>query len=116
MRDRPSGVFGDPNELGSFSVMLLLVALGALLAKVEPWLRVLAAVAAVLAAAALVLSLSRGSWIGAAIGVIGLMILLPQFRRALFGVFVCAAVLGLSVGVFRANAPEIKRSLGRSHF
>lgn len=108
VRRRPSGVFGDPNELGSFAVMLLLVSLGALLAKVEPWLRVLAAVSGTLAAGALVLSLSRGSWIGAAIGVIGLMVLLPQFRRALIGVFVCAAVLGLSVGVFRANAPEVQ--------
>lgn len=108
VRERPSGVFGDPNELGSFAVMLLLVSLGALLAKVEPWLRVLAAVSGTLAAAALVLSLSRGSWIGAAIGVVGLMILLPHFRKALVGVFVCAAVLGLSVGVFRANAPEVQ--------
>ncbi len=108
VRERPSGVFGDPNELGSFAVMLLLVALGAILAKVEPWLRVLAAVAGALAAGALVLSLSRGSWIGAAIGVIGLMILLPHYRRGLIGVFVCAGVLGLSVGVFRANAPEIQ--------
>jgi len=107
VRDRPSGVFGDPNELGSFAVMLLLVAVGTLLARTSWQLRALAGIAAALGAGALILSLSRGSWIGAAIGFVGLLILLPGARRTVFVVLAAGLLLGVVIGAFRASAPEV---------
>jgi putative inorganic carbon (HCO3(-)) transporter len=108
VRDRASGVFGDPNELGSFAVILLLVSLGMLIARVGPALRVLAGTAALLSVGALILSLSRGSWIGAGVGLIVLMVLVPGARRALLGALCVGVVVGVGIGAFRATAPEVQ--------
>jgi putative inorganic carbon (hco3(-)) transporter len=107
VRNRARGVFGDPNELGSYAVILLMVSLGVLLAKTERWLRFLAGVVAALAAGALVASLSRGSWIGAIFGLLGLVILLPERRRALLGVLAGGMLLGLAIGVFQPSSPTL---------
>lgn len=107
VRQRPSGVFGDPNELGSFASMLLLVAVGTLLGRTRLPMRVLAGVAAALGAGALILSLSRGAWLGAGIGFVGLLVLLPGARRTVFAVLAVGALLGLAIGAFRATSPEV---------
>lgn len=107
VRQRPSGVFGDPNELGSFAAMLLLVAVGTLLARTRMSLRLLAAVAAASGAGALIFSLSRGAWLGAGIGFVGLLVLLPGARRTVFAVLAVGALLGIAIGAFRASSPEV---------
>ncbi|HEU5302162.1 MAG TPA: O-antigen ligase family protein [Acidimicrobiia bacterium] len=108
VRGRATGVFGDPNELGSFTVILLMVGLGTALAKVRTSMRVMAVVATLLATAGLAVSLSRGAWIGAALGVVGLMVLLPGSRRTLVGVLMSVAVLGLAFGLLQPDQPAVQ--------
>lgn len=78
--NRPTGIFGQPNEYGLFCLLLLVFALGILAATRGP-LRLLAAVAAGAATVGLLISLSRGAWVGAVGGVVALLVLMPQFRR-----------------------------------
>jgi len=107
VRDRPSGVFGDPNELGSFAVLLMMTALGACLARIGGLARFLAGVVAALAVGALIFSLSRGAWIGAGFGLVGLMVLVPGARRGLIGALSAMVVLGAAIGAFQATSPEV---------
>lgn len=88
---RLRGVFGQPNELGSFAAMTLPVSTAMLLGRRGKW-RVLGAIACVAGACALALSLSRSSWIGAAVGLAVLAVLLPPARR-----WIAAAVPVLGV-------------------
>lgn len=101
---RAVGVFSQPNELGLFSAVLLVLAVGTAL-SVSPGpasarrLRALALVASVLLLAALGVSLSRGAWFGAVVGVVALGVLVPATRRRLLrvggGLLAGVAVLGL---------------------
>jgi O-antigen ligase len=108
VQNRARGVFGDPNELGSYSVMLLMVSLGVLLARCDRWMRLLAGVVAALAAGALVVSLSRGSWIGAIFGIVGLLILVPDRRRTLLGILFGGVILGFAIGAFQPSSPTLQ--------
>lgn len=96
VRGRASGVFAQPNELGIFAAMLLPVALALALAT-SGLHRVAAGTGAVLVAAALTLSLSRGAWFGAAVGVLALLVLLPERRRRVGTLATGAAALGTLV-------------------
>jgi putative inorganic carbon (hco3(-)) transporter len=89
--NRATSVFGDPNELGAFAAVVLVVAGGLWLAGRQRWERLLAAAGGTLALAALLLSLSRGAWLGAVVGTIGLAVLLPEARRRI-AVLVVAAI------------------------
>lgn len=96
---RAVGVFSQPNELGLFSAVLLVLALGAWLGSASPRLRATGMVAAGLLVAALGASLSRGAWFGALAGVVALAVLVAPTRRALLrlgaGLVVVVGVLGL---------------------
>lgn len=91
---RATGTFAQPNELGSFAGLLLVVSIG-LVAAAAPrgwrgakgWL--LPAVPGACAGVALLLSLSRGAWLGATAGLVLLAVVLPAVRRPL-----ALAVLG----------------------
>ncbi len=78
--NRPMGIFGQPNEYGLFNMLLLVFALG-IFVGARGWLRYLAALAVPASTVGLLLSLSRGSWVGAVGGVAALLILMPQSRR-----------------------------------
>jgi O-antigen ligase len=94
VQNRATGMFGQPNELGSLAAAVAVLALAVLLAlpRRHP-LRLLAGAAAAVGYLALAASLSRGGWIGAAIGFVVLLALLPPRprRRVLAGL---AAVAG----------------------
>lgn len=77
---RVVGIFAQPNELGVFAAMLLPAAVALALTR-SGVQRLLASAAAMVIAGALVLSLSRGAWFGAAIGILALMLQLPDRRR-----------------------------------
>jgi putative inorganic carbon (hco3(-)) transporter len=91
VENRATSVFADPNELGCFAALTLLLALGYAVATRGPATRCLAAVGVLAAAAALVLSLSRGAWFGALLGLVAFAVLVPASRRRLAG----ASLLGL---------------------
>jgi O-antigen ligase len=98
VKNRPTTAFADPNELGSYAAMSFLLALGWLIAAGGRRQRAVAATAALASAAALALSLSRGAWLGAAIGLVILVVIHPRARRpigwvALAGVTATLAAL-----------------------
>lgn len=78
---RAQGVFSQPNELGLFSAVLLVVAIGFGTTATSRRQQLLCLVAGGLLAAALAQSLSRGAWIGAVAGLVTLALLSPQARR-----------------------------------
>ncbi|WP_338748868.1 O-antigen ligase family protein [Janibacter alittae] len=80
VRGRAVGVFAQPNELGVFTAMLLPVAIALALAR-SGRQRLVASLGAASLASALVLTLSRGAWFGAAVGVLVLLMQLPDRRR-----------------------------------
>ncbi|MBN2469258.1 MAG: O-antigen ligase family protein, partial [Anaerolineae bacterium] len=65
---RPSSVIGNPNALGTFLIVVILLALGRL-AQARRWpSRILWGGYVILGGGLLVLTLSRGAWAGAALG------------------------------------------------
>ena len=105
---RAEGVFNQPNELGTFSAVALLVAAGMALGGTTRGSRRLAAAAMAVIGLPLVFSLSRGSWIGAAAGLATLVVMLPAARRLLLSVGVPLLLLGLAIGSFAPSAPEVR--------
>jgi putative inorganic carbon (HCO3(-)) transporter len=104
---RPIGIFSQPNELGTFSMLVLLVALGVLLSRPGRGDRVLAIVALVSTTGAMLVSLSRGSWIGATVGAFVLVVAVPRARRPL-GISAAVVVIGAALlGAFAPDAPQV---------
>lgn len=103
---RPVGVFAQPNDLGSYAVTSLWMALALVALARDRRDRLLGGLAAVAAAAATLFSLSRGSWFGAGVGALVLVVLHPRVLRALLVVVLAGAacVLG-AVVVAPASAP-----------
>lgn len=101
---RATGSFAQPNELGSFASLVLLVSLGLLVAA-RGRARVLPAVAAASAAAALVISLSRGAWLGTAAGLVLLAVLVPSVRRPLAAALVSLLVVLAASTTLLAGQP-----------
>lgn len=78
--NRAMGVFSQPNEFGLFNMLLVVFAFG-VAAGTKGWLRTLAIVTVLSTSVGLLLSLSRGAWVGAAAGIVALLVLMPQSRR-----------------------------------
>jgi hypothetical protein len=81
---RVNGTFGSPNVLGSYLTLLLPVAIGLVLSSAGPRQRLLGGVAFGLGLLALVLSSSRGAWIGFTL-TMALMLAVAWRRRWLAG-------------------------------
>lgn len=79
---RPEGVFIEPNELGSFCAMTALVAAGLAFGARTRRGRAAAVAAVALLATGIVVSLSRGAWIGTFMGLGVILITLRGARRA----------------------------------
>lgn len=101
--NRLSGVFVDPNELGGFAMVVVLLATGLYLGARTGRQRVLGAVGMASSSAALLLSLSRGSWIGTTFGGLLLVTLLPGARRFLLTTIVPVLMVA---GAFVALQPD----------
>jgi O-antigen/teichoic acid export membrane protein/O-antigen ligase len=114
VESRATGLLVDPNELGLLAAMVLMIALAVAMSEFRPAARVAAAVVGVLATGALILSLSRGAWIGTGFGLVALLVLMPRARRGLLVVAVVATALGLSFGALRSETPEV--SVVRARF
>jgi O-antigen ligase len=97
--NRATGMFGQPNELGSFAAAVAVLAVAVLLAlpRRHP-LRLLALAAALPGYLAVAASLSRGAWIGSALGLLVFASLAgPAVRRRLVAGLAAAAVGLLAV-------------------
>lgn len=98
---RLQGPFSQPNELGSFAQLTLPLVPAFAVSSRSRSSRGLALLAAPAIAAALMLSLSRGAWLGAIVSTIALAWLAPRLRRplaALVGLGLAAMMLTLAVG------------------
>lgn len=80
---RAQSIFAQPNDFGTFSALVMFVALGSLLGASRFRVGLASGVVAAVAGAGVVLSLSRGTWIGVALGSVALVVLLPERRRQL---------------------------------
>lgn len=99
---RAVGIFAQPNELGLFSAVLLVVAVGVGLSSATTRTRLVCLVSGGLLLTALGMSLSRGAWLGGVAGLAALAVLVPQTRRALAWVvaaFAGAGTVLAAVGV-----------------
>lgn len=90
--NRALGPFGQPNELGLVVASLLVLAAGLGVATSSRATRLLCAVAAALLLGALLLSFSRGAWIGAGVGLAWLALFNPAARRPLVRLAAVGAV------------------------
>ncbi len=102
--NRAVATFVDPNALGSYSAMVLFLAIGWRVAAKNRWERLGAVVGGLAAAAALTLTLSRGAWIGTLAGLVVFGILHPRARRPLLLATVATMTGGL---LFFVAAPGI---------
>jgi len=88
--NRLTGIFSQPNELGTFAGFVAVGAVGAVFSARSRRTRVLMAACGGAGLAALLLTLSRGAWIGAAGGLVAFAVMYPRARRALLTVAVLA--------------------------
>ncbi len=113
-RLRAIGTSIDPNALGALMMIAFLCCLGPLLSPVKAsrW-RWLYLAPVVLTAAALLLSLSRSSWLGAAAGASLLLMLRYRLLRPLAAIALLAAVLGFLLGfdAYLERLPMVGRYL-----
>lgn len=105
---RAQGIFAQPNELGSFAGMLLPLAVASFLGADRPDRRWIAAGAGAVVGLALVISLSRGAWIGAGLGLGALMVLLPTVRRHAVTVGSIAVMLIGGLLVLAPDLPQVE--------
>jgi O-antigen ligase len=105
---RAVGVFGQPNELGSFAAIVMVLALACFFAWPPGRARLACLLAGAAGTAGLLLSLSRGAWIGAALGVLLLAVLVPAVRRPLAAVAGGTVALGAAfTAVAGTSSPVI---------
>lgn len=81
--NRATGFFGQPNELGAFAAVMVVLGLGLVFSSRRRQARLLAVLSVLVSTAALVVSLSRGSWLGLGLGLVILVILAPALGRPL---------------------------------
>lgn len=96
---RAQGIFAQPNDFGIFSAVVFFVALGWFFASRHRGARLAAAGLAVGSATGVMLSLSRGTWIGALVGMLAFLVLMPEGRRrmVLVGVGAISALVALTL-------------------
>jgi putative inorganic carbon (HCO3(-)) transporter len=94
VENRATGLFVQPNELGAFAAVVVMLSAALLLSvgRRHP-LRWFAGVSLVVSAGAVMITLSRGAWLGLALGLIVLLVLAPTTRRPIL------ATLGVLVAV-----------------
>jgi putative inorganic carbon (hco3(-)) transporter len=92
---RVGGTMGSPNTAASLLTMLLAPVLGLYLARVSWWSKVLAVIAFLLGTIALILTFSRGGWLGFGVSM-GIFFYLA-WRRGLLGLAIPVSTVGLAL-------------------
>lgn len=104
---RADTFFTEPNQLGTFCMLAGLVAIGlALGARTRRGRLASIGVSAVIGMG-LLLSFSRGSWVGFAAGLLVLLVALPEARRTLAAVAVPLLLLAFVIGSFAPTNPQV---------
>src|SRR5436190_13584344 len=94
---RLEGAFDSPNQLGSLCALMVPVCTGLVFgARTVRW-RLLAGLAVVVLLVTLMLSLSRGAWVGAGVAMIFMLIKLREARRLLIVLSIPLVVIGFFV-------------------
>jgi putative inorganic carbon (HCO3(-)) transporter len=104
---RATAMFGEPNQMGSFSAVGAVVGAGLTLSLRSRRRRLFVGVLTLVAVLALLLSLSRGAWLGFGLGMIVLLVQVPRARRALAGTLAILFVVAASYGALRPQSPEV---------
>jgi len=104
---RADSVFADPNHFGAFAAIILIVAVGVTLGSRTRSERVLGCLVAIASLLGLLMSLSRGAWLGTVLAGCALLFLLPPARRALLFVGVPVVITAALFGAFRPTSPEV---------
>ena len=110
VRNRAQSIFADPNQFGCYAALIVLLAVGWFLSAPHRWERVFAAAGGSGAAAALVLSLSRGAWLGTAAGLVVVALLHPGARRTLLAAAALGATLVAAGVLVSFTAPAEMRT------
>ncbi|HEY7875202.1 MAG TPA: O-antigen ligase family protein [Actinomycetota bacterium] len=105
---RLTGTFNDPNQLGAFAALTLFPAIGLIGGARTKAARALAAIASAVIAGALLLSLSRGAWVGVGLGFVFLIVAMPEFRRSLLALGVPVLIVAVALGAFAPDAPQVE--------
>lgn len=115
---RLTGPFAQPNELGVFCAALLPLAVACAVTARSRRRTTLLGICAACLAAACVLSMSRGAWIGSLFGLVALAVCAPVTRRALGTVAAALAGTVVAALVLPSSTPVLgvfglrMRSLG----
>ncbi|HWL66683.1 MAG TPA: O-antigen ligase family protein [Actinomycetota bacterium] len=104
---RAKGTFDQPNQLGSFSAVAALVGTGLILGARRWGERMLIIGCLIVVAGAMLLSLSRGAWIGAAGAALFLALALREYRRLILAVSIPLLVLGAMAGAIAPSNPQV---------
>jgi O-antigen ligase len=106
---RYTGTMPDPIALGNVLALglPLMICLAVLTRRL--WLRLLIAGVSIVSTLGLVLSLSRMSWIGGAVGVVVCLVLLPPRRRMWTTLAAAAAVALVIAAGLSLGGPELRR-------
>jgi O-antigen ligase len=108
-----TGIFSEHNQLGGFAAPVLMMSLGLFLGARNRWSRVGAAVTGAVALVVVALALSRGAYLGVALGSVFMLAVLPQARRALQVAILpllCSAALLIAVA---ARSPQVSLVIER---
>jgi O-antigen ligase len=106
---RLEGAFDSPNQLGSFCALLTPIAAAFVFAVRGVTARALAIAGLLLIGSALMLSLSRGAWLGAAVALLYMLFKLREARRLVIALAVPALVAGIALSSVNAtDNPELE--------
>ncbi len=105
--NRATGFFGQPNELGTFEAVLVVLSFGLFFSARTLWPRVAALVSVVVSLGALVFSLSRGSWIGLGLGLAVFLVLAPRARLPVLGAAGTALAAAAAAAVTLPGSPML---------
>ena len=105
---RLEGAFDSPNQLGSFCALLTPIAAAFVFVVRGAFARLLATGALLLVVSALMLSLSRGAWLGVTVAVIYMLFKLREARRLLVALAIPALVAGFALSSVESNSTELQ--------
>jgi putative inorganic carbon (hco3(-)) transporter len=106
---RLEGAFDSPNQLGAFCALLTPIAVAFVFAVRGLAARVLATSGLLLVVSALMLSLSRGAWLGVAVAGVYMLFKLREVRRLLLALAIPALVAGIALSsVDATDNPELE--------
>lgn len=108
VKGRATGIFPEPNQMGTFAATGALVGVGLAFSAGTRRRRWLAWSGSAICLLALMLSLSRGAWIGFTVGAVVLLVKLASARRTLAAAAVPLVLIALAVGSFAPSSPQVE--------